>query len=116
MNRYYQILLRALGDPAAATAQFRRTVYEQAQAALLAEMASKRPPPTAVQIDREFRSLTSAIRRIEAETALATGEMSAVKLSISKQVVLSALAKGKPAPAPRAFPVVDPNLIEMLPS
>jgi len=116
MNRYYQILMRALGDPAAATAQFRRTVYEQAQAALLAEMAGKRPAPTAVQIDREFRSLTSAIRRIEAETAIKTGELSAVKLSISREVVLSALAKGKPGPAPRSFPVVDPSLIEMLPT
>jgi hypothetical protein len=116
MSRYYHILLRTMGDLGSRTSAFRRTVYEQAQAALMTELAKKRPAPSPVDIDREHRALASAIRRIEAEAVIATGEMSAAKLSISKEVVLSALAKGKAAAPPRTFPSIDMSLLELLPN
>ncbi|MGZ5828111.1 MAG: hypothetical protein ACXWJW_06200 [Xanthobacteraceae bacterium] len=120
MRSYYTMLLRAIGEPGMATAEFRRAVYEKAQAALITELAKARPMPSPADIDRQYQSLTSAIRRIEAETANANGEMSAVRLSISREIVLSALARAE-AKSDIKTDVhdparIDPRLIELLPS
>lgn len=120
MRSYYTMLLRAIGEPGMATAEFRRAIYEKAQAALITELAKARPTPTPADIDRQYQSLTSAIRRIEAETANANGEMSAVRLSISREIVLSALARAEVKSDIKTDvhdpAKIDPRLIELLPS
>ena len=69
MSRFYSIMVRAIADLSGEKADARRALYEQAQAALMAELASSKPPPSAEYIDSERRALSSAIRRIEAESA-----------------------------------------------
>jgi hypothetical protein len=116
MGHFYPVLARAFAELKDGAGEFRRVVYERAQAALMAELASAKPPPTAQHIDREYQALNSAIRRIEAEAARASGEMSAVKLSNSKGIVMRALALGAQSQTQsRASHQSVLDLVELLP-
>jgi hypothetical protein len=98
------------------TGELRRALYERAQASLMAELAAANPSPSAQHIDREYRALASAIRRIEAETTRGNGEMSALKLSYSKDFVLQVLARRATSPPGSEGVYLVSDLIELLPN
>jgi hypothetical protein len=115
MSHFYPLLARAVADLADGTGELRRTLYERAQASLMAELAAANPPPSADDIDREYRALASAIRRVEAETTRANGEMSALKLSYSKDFVLKVLARRATGSADSKVVYNVSDLIDLLP-
>jgi hypothetical protein len=70
MADYYQLIAKAVAglDPEAPS-ESRRTIYERARAALLAELRTINPPFTEAEITRERLALEEAVRRVEEETS-----------------------------------------------
>ena len=93
MGDYYSALLSAIGDLNEAGAQSRRSLYERAQATLLAELVSQSPRPSPDQIDQENRLLADAIRRIESEFGSMIGEDGFAR---SRDILLKVLAAKRP--------------------
>lgn len=70
MADYYPLIARAVeGLPDAASPEARRSVYERARTALMAQLRSLDPPLSEVEIGQERISLDAAIARVEAEYA-----------------------------------------------
>jgi hypothetical protein len=69
MADYYPLITKAVArlDPDAP--ESRRALYEQARAALLAQLRSIHPPFTEAEITRERLALEEAVRRVEGEAA-----------------------------------------------
>ena len=97
MNDYYAALLNAIGGLDDAGAQSRRSLYERAQTMLLGKLARRTPPPNALQIDEEFRSLANAIRKIESEFSRIIDEDCFAR---SRDILLKVLAAMPPRNSP----------------
>lgn len=68
MADYYPLIARAIArlDPSG-PGESRRALYEQARAALIAQLRSAQPPLSESEITRERQSLEEAIRKVESE-------------------------------------------------
>jgi hypothetical protein len=79
MADYYPLLARAISGLPENTGEARRTVYERARSALLAQLRGADPPLPDEEVTRERLALEEAVRRIETEyaamAAAATGGM-----------------------------------------
>jgi len=94
MADYYPLIARAVGGLDKNTGENRRTLYDRARAALVAQLRSSVPPLQESEITRERLALEEAVRRVEAEAMQATrGE--------------TASPPPEP-PAPKADPKPDP--------
>jgi hypothetical protein len=67
MADYYPLIARALEGLGNNTADARRTLYERARAALVAQLRGIDPPLSETEITRERSALENAIRKVEAE-------------------------------------------------
>ena len=90
MADYHPLITRAVEGLGNNTADARRTLYERARAALVAQLRGLDPPLSEAEITRERLALEDAIRKVEAES------------------VRKARAEPRPAPvAPRAINAVN---------
>jgi hypothetical protein len=69
MADYYAILKRAIGGLPEPTGESRRSVYEKARTALVAQLKSFDPPLSASEITQQRLQLEDAIRKVESESA-----------------------------------------------
>ncbi len=92
MADFYPVLARAVSALAENTPEARRSIYERARAALVAQMRSIQPPLPEERIAAQVAALDDAAQRIERDHAPQTA---AVPASV-------------PMPAPVAPPVVQP--------
>jgi hypothetical protein len=67
MADYHPLITRAVEGLANNTAEARRTLYERARAALVAQLRGIDPPLSEAEITRERLALEDAIRKVEAE-------------------------------------------------
>ncbi len=67
MADYHPLIARAVEGLANNTAEARRTLYERARAALVAQLRGIDPPLSEAEITRERLALEDAIRKVEAE-------------------------------------------------
>ncbi len=90
MTDYHPLITRAVEGLGNNTAEARRTLYERARAALVAQLRGIDPPLSEADITRERLALEDAIRKVEAES------------------VRKARAEPRPGPvAPRAINAVN---------
>src|SRR6516225_6968775 len=68
MADYHPLITRAVEGLANNTADGRRTLYERARAALVAQLRGIDPPLSEAEITRERLALEDAIRKVEAES------------------------------------------------
>jgi hypothetical protein len=68
MADYHPLITRAVEGLANSTAEARRTLYERARAALVAQLRGIDPPLSEAEITRERLALEDAIRKVEAES------------------------------------------------
>jgi hypothetical protein len=68
MADYHPLITRAVDGLANNTAEARRTLYERARAALVAQLRGIEPPLSEAEITRERLALEDAIRKIEADS------------------------------------------------
>jgi hypothetical protein len=69
MTDYYPLIARAVAGLAKSTGESRRTLYERARTALLAQLRNLDPPLPETEITRERLLLEEAIRKVEADAA-----------------------------------------------
>jgi len=74
MADYYPLIARAVGGLDKNTGENRRTLYDRARAALVAQLRSSVPPLQESEITRERLALEEAVRRVEAEATQAARE------------------------------------------
>src|SRR3974390_796170 len=67
MADYHPLITRAVEGLSNNTAEARRTLYERARAALVAQLRGIDPPLSEAEITRERLALEDAIRKVEAE-------------------------------------------------
>src|ERR1700739_3505712 len=68
MADYHPLIARAVEGLGNNTAEARRTLYERARAALVAQLRGIDPPLSEAEITRERLALEDAIRKVEAES------------------------------------------------
>jgi hypothetical protein len=68
MADYHPLITRAVEGLSNSTAETRRTLYERARAALVAQLRGIDPPLSEAEITRERLALEDAIRKVEAES------------------------------------------------
>jgi hypothetical protein len=68
MTDYHPLITRAVEGLGNNTAEARRTMYERARAALVAQLRGLDPPLSEAEITRERLALEDAIRKVEAES------------------------------------------------
>ena len=68
MADYHPLITRAVEGLSNNTAEARRTLYERARAALVAQLRGLDPPLSEAEITRERLALEDAIRKVEAES------------------------------------------------
>ena len=96
MADYYPLLARAIGGLPDRSEAGRRTVYDRARRALLAQLRNADPPLREPDIEREQLSLEEAIRRLEQDYAGA--ETSPANLSPAEVSPAEAPVAAKPSP------------------
>jgi hypothetical protein len=69
MADYYPLIAKAVAGLDKNTGEARRSLYERARTALVAQLRSVTPPLSESDITRERLSLEEAIRKVEAESA-----------------------------------------------
>ena len=67
MADYHPLIARAVEGLANNTAEARRTLYERARAALVAQLRGIDPPLSEAEITRERLALEDSIRKVEAD-------------------------------------------------
>src|SRR3974390_3440160 len=72
MADYHPLITRAVEGLSNNTAEARRTLYERARAALVAQLRGIDPPLSEADITRERLALEDAIRKVEAEAVRKT--------------------------------------------
>ena len=77
MAEYYPLLARAVAALPNSNPESRRSIYDRARAALLAQLRAVQPPIAEEDIDRESRMLDEAISQLEAEAAAALAAQAA---------------------------------------
>jgi len=68
MADYHPLITRAVEGLGTSTAEARRTLYERARTALVAQLRGVNPPLSEAEITRERLALEDAIRKVEAES------------------------------------------------
>ncbi|MGB8629079.1 MAG: hypothetical protein WCD69_06770, partial [Xanthobacteraceae bacterium] len=68
MADYHPLITRAVEGLATSTAEARRSLYERARTALVAQLRGVNPPLSEAEITRERLALEDAIRKVEAES------------------------------------------------
>lgn len=102
MADFHPVLARAIAGLTDKSPEARRSVYDRARAALLAQLRSLDPPLSEADITRERLSLDEAVSRIEAEIALAEAiEPSLPPLPLDKPLPEPPAPPARPEPKPR---------------
>lgn len=107
MADYYPLLARAITALPENTGEARRTVYERARSALLAQLRGADPPLPDEEVTRERLALEEAIRRVETEyAAMAAGSgLRAVSAPAAERSVFD--RPDAPQAAARSAPAVQ---------
>src|SRR5262245_30537615 len=69
MADYYPLIARAVAALEKSTGEARRTIYDRARQALVAQLSSVDPPLSDSDITRERLALEESIRKVEAEAS-----------------------------------------------
>lgn len=102
MADFHPVLARAIAGLTDKSPEARRSVYDRARAALLAQLRSLDPPLSEADITRERLSLDEAVSRIEAEIALAEAiEPSLPPLPLDEPLPEPPAPPARPEPKPR---------------
>jgi hypothetical protein len=107
MAEYYPLLARAVAALPDSTPESRRSIYDRARAALVAQLRAVQPPIAEADIQHESQMLDEAIARLEAEAeAAAQAPAPAVEAPVSppgssQAPAVAPAAKETPAPEPR---------------
>jgi hypothetical protein len=94
MADFYPLIARAVAKLPQNTDAARRTLYERARNALVAQLRGQTPTPSESTIERELESLEQAIRRIETES----GGGPAIAAEQSARAAEPSPVKGNPDP------------------
>eukprot|EP01042_Synura_sphagnicola_P036009 gene36009-46082_t len=112
MADFHPILARAIAGLTDKSPEARRSVYDRARTALLAQLRSLDPPLSEADITRERLSLDEAVSRIEAEIALAEAiEPSLPPLLVDETPAIPP-AQSQPEPRPRPAKLEEPPRFE----
>src|SRR6185369_11425373 len=115
MADYYPLVAKAIAGLEKNTGEGRRTLYERARTALVAQLRGMNDPPlTEAEITRERLSLEEAIRKVEAEAARrgrepARAEPPAPKPDATPAAPQSVAARPAPSAPERAVPAPRPR-------
>ena len=103
MADYYPLLARAISALPENNGEARRTVYERARSALLAQLRGADPPLPDEEVTRERLALEEAVRRVETEyAAMAASSNGGLRVSAvpsPERLPLERPALDRPEPA-----------------
>ncbi|MDF2995977.1 MAG: hypothetical protein K0R27_1614 [Xanthobacteraceae bacterium] len=106
MADYYPLLARAISALPENNGEARRTVYERARSALLAQLRGADPPLPDEEVTRERLALEEAVRRVETEysamAAASTGGLRVAATPAAERVVVPEPSHAPPRPSPAA--------------
>src|SRR5213078_4664999 len=107
MADYYPLVAKAVAGLEKNTGEGRRTLYERARTALVAQLRGMNDPPlTEAEITRERLALEEAIRKVEAEAARRgrepRAEPAAPKPESAAETPPAKPAPERPPPPPRS--------------
>ncbi|WP_029076631.1 hypothetical protein [Kaistia adipata] len=98
MTDYYAVLKKAVSGFETDSGDARRSVYDKARTALIAQLKSIDPPLTTSEISRQRLELEEAIRKVEREASAARA--TPVRVSAAAAVAEALAAAPEPEPAP----------------
>src|SRR5260370_18995640 len=105
MTDYYPLIARAVAGLAKSTGESRRTLYERARTALLAQLRNLDPPLAENEITRERLLLEEAIRKVEADAARQQrADLPRPNPTVKYPLTEPAVQQCKPRPAPPHAP------------
>src|SRR5580704_15745430 len=99
MADYHPLIARAVEGLGTSSGEARRSLYERARAALVAQLRGIDPPLSEADITRERLALEDAIRKVEAET---------VRKSRTEPRPAAPPLRQSPNPSPGASPSASP--------
>lgn len=108
MADYYAILKRAISGLAEPTGESRRSVYEKARTALVAQLKSFDPPLSASEITQQRLQLEDAIRKVESESAKGLLSQALSRASLPERPVPATPAALSTTRTPTPTPVSTP--------
>jgi hypothetical protein len=117
MTDYYAVLKKAVSGFEAESGDARRSVYDKARSALIAQLKSIDPPLTTSEISRQRLELEEAIRKVEREASAARATPVRVSAAAAVAEALAASAPAAAQAAPEAAPVApaEPPYVEPAP-
>jgi hypothetical protein len=111
MTDYYAVLKKAVSGFETESGDARRSVYDKARTALIAQLKSIDPPLTTSEISRQRLELEEAIRKVEREASAARA--TPVRVSAAAAVAEALAASTEPerpvAPEPESEPEPEPE-------
>src|SRR5450432_4152089 len=107
MADYYPLIARAVAGLQKNTGDARRTLYERAREALVAQLRSVTPALDESDVTRERLSLEEAIRKVEGESARQSTSRSETALRV-KAPEFPRWEEPEPAPQPETEPDPEP--------
>src|SRR5260370_530870 len=110
MTDYYPLIARAVAGLAKSTGESRRTLYERARTALLAQLRNLDPPLAENEITRERLLLEEAIRKVEADAARQQrADPPRPNPTVKDRLAEPAAPEPKPPPPPPPPPPPSPH-------
>lgn len=109
MTDYYAVLKKAVSGFETESGDARRSVYDKARTALIAQLKSIDPPLTTSEISRQRLELEEAIRKVEREASAARATPVRVSAAAAVAEALAAAPEPEPAPAPPVAAEPEPE-------
>src|ERR1700761_4693339 len=106
MADYYPLITRAVEGLGTSTGEGRRSLYERARAALVAQLRGIDPPLSEADITRERLALEDAIRKVEADTVR---RLRSEPRPAARPSAPAAKPQAPPVPSPRERPRPPPG-------
>jgi hypothetical protein len=103
MADYHPLITRAVEGLGTSTADARRSLYERARTALVAQLRGVKPPLSEAEITRERLALEDAIRKVEAESVRKARTEPRPPASAPRPANSGSRPAAAPAPVPSAW-------------
>jgi hypothetical protein len=103
MADYHPLITRAVEGLATSTAEARRSLYERARTALVAQLRGVNPPLSEAEITRERLALEDAIRKVEAESVRKARAEPRAPAPAARPVNSGSRPAAAPPPVPSAW-------------
>lgn len=109
MTDYYAVLKKAVSGFESESGDARRSVYDKARTALIAQLKSIDPPLTTSEISRQRLELEEAIRKVEREASAARATPVRVSAAAAVAEALAASPEPERSVAPEPEPELEPE-------